>query len=525
MEIKIKNEKNNVASFIDAIEKCRNANEPCVLSLEKGEYHFYEADAIKKKYYISNTLADSENPDKTKHIGILFDGVKNITLDGNGSTFIYHGRMTQIVFDKAENITVKNLFTDFNAPTVSEMTLVRKTDEYCDFEVNQDSEYEIHEGHLIWICDGFQHAGNLVQYCKKSEGITKRAGPNLMNFKVEQMDGFIRVHGYKTDLEVGDVYQERNTLRTEVGFFALDSKNITMENVTAYFMHGLGFVGQFSENITFDGFKAIPNKAHGRTNSCFADSIHISGCKGLITVRNGEFDGTQDDILNVHGTTLKTTEIVSDKIITVRFGHDQSYGFEAFRKGDEIAFVNNKTLIHIEKGVIEKAELISEYEMRLTFEKPIPKNFVIGNTIENLTWQPGLIFENNIIRNDPTRGILITTSKKCIVRNNRFEKTFMSAILVAADANSWFESGHVEDLEIYGNEFEKCAEPVILIAPEVQENGGIIHKNIYIHDNKFRMIGGMYLKAKNVDNLKSKNNTFDIQVLASIKDCTNVNLE
>lgn len=100
----------------------------------------------KVPYNISNTSREEENADVTKTIGILFKGMKNITLEGNGSLFIYHGKMTTIVIDDCENIGICNLHIDFERATMSEMTVEAIGDHTLDVRVLSDSWYESRDG-------------------------------------------------------------------------------------------------------------------------------------------------------------------------------------------------------------------------------------------------------------------------------------------------------------------------------------------------------------------------------------------
>ena len=517
-------------AFKKAIAECKSKNEDIVLTLEKGIYNFYSENAITRTYYISNTSSETECPDKTKHIGIPFDGAKNITLDGNGSTFIFHGKFTQIAFDKAENIKIKNITTDFSRPTMSEMKMIEKTDEYCDFEVNADSLFEIRDEKLIWVGRDFEYTSGPTQIVPLDRQTTRRTGgPD--HSKAEKInDNTVRLYGFKNkEFNVGDILQVRDGIRSEVGFFAVNSKDIAFENVTTHYMHGLGFVGQFTENITLDGFNAVPNKEKNRTCSCFADSIQISGCRGKVIVKNGKYEGTHDDIMNVHGTFLPVSEIIGDNQIKVKFGHNQTYGFKAFYAGDEIAYVDEKTLLPFAYGKIAGAELVSEKEMILTTEAPLPCGVKEKTAIDNLTWYPEVLFENNDISLDPTRGILISSSGKTVVRNNRFYRTTMAPILIACDARSWYESGRVTDVLIENNVFDRCGSPAILIAPEAEtyENGKFVHKNICIKNNKFILSDDRVLFAKSTEGIIFKENEIvcDSEPKFETEHCDNVIIE
>ena len=149
--------------------------------------------------------------------------------------------------------------------------------------------------------------------------------------------------------------------------------------------------------------------------------------------------------------------------------------------------------------------------------------------IDNLTWQPEVLFENNVIKRDPTRGILLSSGGKTVVKNNRFIQTNMSAILIAFDARSWYESGKVNDVLIEDNVFEECNGPVILIEPETNEfeDGRYVHENIRIKNNKFILSDNRILSAKSTDGLVFEENEIvsDSEPKFETVHCANVKIK
>ena len=79
----------------------------------------------------------------------------------------------------------------------------------------------------------------------------------------------------------------------------------------------------------------------------------------------------------------------------------------------------------------------------------------------------------------------------------------MSGILIADDAESWYESGLVDDVTIRGNRFIECGGPVICIAPENREVRPDIpvHRNIRIEDNTFQIHDETVLFVKSTSHL------------------------
>ena len=76
--------------------------------------------------------------------------------------------------------------------------------------------------------------------------------------------------------------------------------------------------------------------------------------------------------------------------------------------------------------------------------------------LENVTYTPSVEIENNVFREMPVRGILVTTRKPVVIRNNEFDNVAGAAVYISDDVNSWYESGHDEDVLIEGNVFRRC---------------------------------------------------------------------
>lgn len=158
-------------------------------------------------------------------------------------------------------------------------------------------------------------------------------------------------------------------------------------------------------------------------------------------------------------------------------------------------------------------------EFKITFDKEIPSEIDSNDThaIENLTWTPEVVFENNLIRNNRARGTLFSTPKKVIVENNLFDHTHGSAILLAGDANGWFETGMSKNVSIRKNTFINAltgsyqfTNAIISIYPEIpdlENQKAFFHKNVVIENNIFETFDRPLVYAKSIDGLIFKKNT------------------
>ena len=105
-----------------------------------------------------------------------------------------------------------------------------------------------------------------------------------------------------------------------------------------------------------------------------------------------------------------------------------------------------------------------------------------------------------------------------IIRDNLF-KSSGTAILIAGDANGWYESGAVKDVLIENNEFTdfclanlyQFCEGIISIFPEIPKlrAGNFFHHNIRILNNKFHPFDYPVLFAKYTENLQFTGNSIE----------------
>ena len=484
------------------------AEAPVSISFARGRYDFYPKRAITRKYQISNTNGD---PDGDKAIGILLDGAKHFRIFGPGARIVYRGKTIEVSIDSCENISISNLHFDYHRPTVSEFAVKAVGDGYVDLQIHKDSKYTIENGRITWKGEGWSYKTGLAQELDLLANKVWRRRDPLKELTLEEIEPFLLRGRGRHNMKARRVYQIRDTRRDCAGVFTRRSSNITWKNVTFRFLHGMGLVNQFSENLTFDTVTIAPDKAGGRTTAAWADCIQASGCKGKLLVKNCVFSGAHDDAINIHGTHLRVVERMSQKRIKVRFMHAQTFGFMAFNRGDEIEFVGWDSLKPYGPNRIEDAKLLNPRELLLTLEKPIPSEFKQNDVVENVTWTPEVEIFGCTVSRIPTRGFLITTRRKVVVRNNRFLGTRMSAILLEDDAKGWYESGCIRDMTIGDNRFVRCGEPVINVNPRNAVANDSVHQNIRIEGNTFVLDGASCIRAKSTKGLNIIGNTIYLE--------------
>jgi len=504
------------------------ADDPVEVHFAEGRYDFFPDNIYREKYHISNT---NGSPDSLKAVGMLLKHAKNFEISGVGAEIVYRGKMIEVCIDSCENISISDLHFDYNRPTVSEFKVVAAGDDYVDMQIHKDSKYKVENGNITWYGEGWIYNTDLLaQELDLETNDVRRMRDPLKGLKFEEIEPFLVRASGEHNMILGRIYQLRETFRDYAAVFTRRSKNITWKNVNFHFLHGMGIVCQFSENLTFDSVSIAPDSTSGRTTSAWADCLHISGCKGKVLVNNCIFSGAHDDAINVHGTYLRVVERISDKQIKVKFMHKQTYGFMALNAGDEIDFVNRESCKSYGLNKVKDAILLNPKEILLTLEESAPLELKLKDVIENVTWTPEVEIRGCSVSRIPTRGFLLSTRRKVLVEENEFLTTHMSAILMAIDANNWYESGYVRDLAIRNNKFIRCAEPVILIEPGNSIANNTVYQNIRIANNEFVLRNELIVKAKSTKTLSVKGNTIyaerklNDEVAIKTSDCADVKM-
>lgn len=536
------------------LQSIKGTDKDVIVTFPKGTYHFYPDLAPKRAFHISNT--DSRrHPVKT--VTFLIEQLENVTIDGNGSMFIFHGDVMGIGIFHSKNIRIENLSWDYGVSTCSELTAIQVGKEngldYADYKIADDMPYEVSADgrEFFWLSEKSPYTGEYYWKEKNakndmimvsfddSTGIKQRVlveesvfASNLV--KITPLDaGKVRMY-YENGLPKGVVKNrifecckviDRNT----AGAMIWESERVEISNVNVHYLHGFGFLTQMSGDITFDSCRFVPNEILKRTCSSFADSIHVSGAKGKVTIKNSEFTHAHDDPINIHGTFTRIEKILSERQIEVIYAHRQQSGFVQYHVGDEVTFYNRRTMDEIYDldyrvvNVIHPGEGENDLQtMQVTLDRPLPFDIIKDDNnesiyvMENITYTPEVEIINNRFAHIPTRGILCTTRRPVLIENNHFESMTMSSIFISNDSNEWYESGPVRQMVIRKNTFHitpvldwHARKPAIHIEPIPlggKTSQASIHKNILIEENTFHMSHESVIIAENVEKLTFQNN-------------------
>lgn len=504
-------------NLLKAIQLLRE-NPGSTLRLDKGDYHFGPAGKMRRHFHISN-----HDQPVWQAIALPLVDLRNVTIDGQGSTFLFHGETQPILIMSSAKVTLKGIGIDYAIPHHSQGKILAVSPEAYEVEVDPRAfPHEIRNDWFVFKGEGWEarDGGNGILFDGKTGAIL--AGTSDFGYKgklTELGNGRYRIEKNLalTGVKPGDIITFRQGWgRPHPAVTIYRSKDSTLTDCIIHSSHGMGILAQRSENIHLSGGGVFPQKDSGRVFSIGADATHFSNCKGLILAENGLYEGMMDDAINVHATCLRIEEKLDAKTIRCRYVHPQAVGFETFLSGETLRFIQAKWLTPRSPCKVVSVRKTSTTELILGLDQPVPDDLGPGDAVENADWFPEVIFRGNAVRHNRARGSLFTTPKKVLVENNRFESIAGSAILLAGDANGWYESGGCQDVLIRNNTFIdnltsrfQFTEALISIYPTVPDLAGqtdYYHRNVRIEDNTFQTFDVPLVFAISTDGLAFRRN-------------------
>jgi len=464
--------KDDTPAIRAALDEIRTLKGKATLSFDAGTYDFSASSSSKANYPVAavHKQWDFVTP-------FLLNGLDGLTIDGGGSTFVMHGRLTPFVLNACKNIKVMRLSIEHERPSVFELKVIAKENNEIVYEALAHDQFIVDENRVVWLdADDKQQIPDVFQYYDPVKDITRRCPDPLKNATlITRTDKYrIRAHhepgsGLNKEIKPGNVFQFRYGIRTQCGAVVYKCETIAFEHVNVYSWNGVGFACNFSRDLTFKNMRMEPKPGSKRTNAGFADAIQIFACEGEVLFENSRFAGLHDDHISIGGLLMKVSKVESQRILEADFTCNEAEGFLNFKKGDHLIFRNPETLEKEGEFKVEDSELLNDKTMRIWLDGDISEKHQ-DYWIENLTCIPDKItIRGNYFGRVPTRSILMDVARECVIENNTFHRIPMATILMKCPDGSNGIQNHVEKLTVRNNIFYECESALIKTNPQVQD--------------------------------------------------------
>ena len=497
------------------------------LVFEKGTYHFYPDGAVERYLCVSN------NDNGMKRIAFDLNGRKEVVIDGNGSDFIFHGRLVPFSVEGSEDVELKNLSIDYAEPFIFEAEVIVSDQEHrtLQVKVHPDCRYEIRNGQIYFGGYGWSSplgvntlfdrqtrrpyfdTDRYYQHNWKNPLLAKDLGGDTL-----ELSG---VNSTAVP-PVGSVITDKGYLNRLVPGIAIrNSKRVTVCDVKIYHSGAMALIAEYSEDLTLLRYQVITRPGSGRMVSSTADASHFTDCKGKVVLQDCRFESMLDDATNVHGTSMKVEKMLSDTLIIASFGHEQQQGNLFAEAGERLRFIDRKSLRPVATALVRSINRVNGnwYEIRIDPDKDasagIPADSELA--IENLSRAADAEIRNCTVQYNRARSFLISTSGDVLVEDC-YLSSMMAGIRISGDANFWFESGNTRNIVIRGNRFEDLGinggfpQAILQIDPvipkEARSTDFFYHDRIVFEDNIIRTFDTQVIYACSVKELVVRNNRF-----------------
>ena len=482
-------ERDMTADVMAAVEAVRGAGGGAV-SFAPGEYHFRSPVSI--PVFISN----HDNQDG--HSAFLpVTNIANAAFRSSGARFVCHGEGVTFALIDTKDVVVEGISFDYARPRFSEWRL--KDGRLSPF----DAQYpcETRDGKLYATGPGWSELQRLAHFFD---------GETLAPLGSKWWDGAVdKVFDGFPD---GTLVVTRHGYRPNPCVFLYRADRTVFKNCGAFAASGMGLLAQRCDTVAVNGWCT-----HGaRLTGLQADATHFSNCRGTVSVENSLLEGMVDDGINVHSTALRISAIHPGGRIVCKYAHVQSTGFEVFLAGETVRFIKAATMEPGGERTVESVKWNATDEIELVVAGGVPEGIAAGDAVENADWQPAVVFRGNTVRNMSPRGSLFATPGKIVCESNLFSSVSGAAILIAADANEWYETGACRDVTIRNNSFRRCTltggKGVIQITPKVpriDEQKERYHQNITICGNRFIECPKPMLFAVSASHVRLRGNTIE----------------
>jgi hypothetical protein len=492
------------------------------LFFPKGRYEFRPENAVEKYRAVAN------HDNGLKRMAFPLLGFEGFTLDGGGSTFVFHGRICPFIVDGSKNIALKNFSIDWDTPFQHELKVAERDGKNNAFvaeispmkygfevhgdklllghydwqdEIGQNIPYDPNTGAPYWNTGRFM--------LRRTRAKAKKVGENRVWLQ----------NATKEPPPVGAVlctYGNAPTNRLAQSIHVANSLDTSIENVTVYAGGGMALIAERSENIHLNGF--VVTSTEERTLSARADATHFLGCKGLVKLENCRLELMGDDGINVHGAYIKVVEYWGDNTFLCEISHRQQHGLTFCEPGDRVMVTSRKTVLPLYETMVTDVKVLNEARLVITLSQLPDKLPEVPLSLENITWYPDVVMRNNVIRDNRARSALISTKGSVLIENNVFSSQ-MHGILIEGDNKSWYESGGVRDVVINNNVFENIgygngtgyplyASPMLL--PEQTLGDDQYHWNVRFTNNRIKSFSGHLAHARSVKGLVLEGNVIEL---------------
>jgi hypothetical protein len=464
--------------------------------------------------------------------------VRDMQIDGQGSTFLFALRGGRMRLESCQNVTVKNLFLDMEHPPFIQGT-IRAID-----HANKTIDFSVDDGFLPHYRSGETSARYVIM---DPAGHRELSHPDALSPPpVELPSGLLRgqpVRLFQPGADRFDVgYKMVVNMRGSGGGISVSrSSGITLEDVVVYAAGSFAFheSGRSEGGNVYRRCKLVPRPGSPSIWAGAADAFHSMNQRRGPHLVDCEFSWAFDDLINIHGfINLVIEKRDSDHLLLAGpFERDFDVGdtLKFYRYPDavpageavvtEITPVTEPSRKEVERRATEFFRATNKHNPVRSFPGSQPSLVKLDRPVDLKEFDlavssaysgRGAVIENCHLHHGHVRGILLK-SPDATIKNCTIEHIHRSGIVLLAE-QYWLEGPFPDNVRIVDNVLRNCgfssltgAAPIQTTSDFARPRGNISHafniRNIEISGNTIVDAPGVAIKLVNADGVLVRNNT------------------
>ena len=373
------------------------------------------------------------------HIGVF--SLADLTIDGQGSDFVFHYPHTGFLIQDCHRVVIRNLTIDTDlvlaslgvAHRAGGNTNIRFLDSYpvaAGTPLLAVSPYDI--ANLKWkaIPGEIFNPRNVTMIAPQTF-----TSPDFASL-ADGEEVIVRHYTYG-----GNAFVAYGNTTADIG----------IENVTIYGAPGMGFYFSADRGFRLSGDRIVQRA--GTPLSTATDGCHFTNNRGDILVENCDFSGQGDDSVNLASLWIPITHVDSART----FVATRQYDDLLVRQGSQLKIVRANDLSELGRvSVTQVSYDPASGRFSITVGQNLPANVSVGDLITNLTQSnPRFLIRGNYFHDHRARGMLVQALNG-VVEDNVVRHSTMSGIELFTEATYFLEGPGAENVIVKNNTFDRC---------------------------------------------------------------------
>jgi len=324
-----------------------------------------------------------------------FEDARDITLDGQGATLLFHPDNRAFLIYRSEGITLRNFVVDFDPLPFTQGDVVAID------QAKREIHVRIHDGfplpemtpgrHGAFIEKGRRRYTHLWSYIGKVRALSReqRLYTIAGNRKAGHEDRILKTHvgerfvfpvvyrphqGFEDSrFIIGTTPQDKGVFHTNpAGTFQVRfSRRCTLEDITVHASPAMVVRLTGTQDVTLRRVRIVYKPGSGRLMVSASDGMHCKNNKTGPVIEDCTFEGLLDDSINISTMSEDVMERLSDTEFLTCYS-DIAYYDSSVTVGDTLLVYDPVESVFLAEVEAAKVEFLRSHHRRITIARAVP---------------------------------------------------------------------------------------------------------------------------------------------------------